>query len=71
MKMYGLIVFCVNNVRKFYTFCEPFCPIKWPAGRCEDSKEIYDEELNKYSYPDSWADMPISRLLALPERKEE
>lgn len=43
-----------------YTTCENICPVKWPAGRCEDSE---DEE--------NWDEMPISELLALPEREVE
>lgn len=41
-----------------YDFCE--CPIKWPSERCEDGG------LN-----DRWGSMPISKLLALPERGDE
>ena len=42
-----------------YGWCE--CLIDWPQGRCEDD---YDGEGN-------WQYMPISKLLALPEREEE
>ena len=42
-----------------YDFCE--CPIKWPFGRCEDG----------YSGDDGRWHMPISKLLALPERGDE
>ena len=42
-----------------YGWCE--CPIAWPNGRCEDD---YDEA-------GDWRYMPISKLLALPEREEE
>ena len=40
-----------------YGDCE--CLIKWPRGRCEDG-----------SCKDDWRYMPISTLLALPEREE-
>ena len=42
-----------------YGWCE--CLIDWPQGRCEDA---YDEI-------GDWRYMPISKLLALPEREEE
>jgi len=42
-----------------YDFCK--CPIKWPFGRCEDGD----------SGDDGWWHMPISKLLALPERGDE
>lgn len=54
-----------------YSYCEEFCPVEWPAGRCEDGREIYDTDLDEYHYPDDWTDMPISRLLSLPEREIE
>ncbi len=44
-----------------YGYCE--CPIDWPCGRCEDGDEDEDER--------NWLYMPISKLLELPERKEE
>lgn len=44
-----------------YGVCE--CLIDWPCGRCEDGDEDEDER--------NWSYMPISELLALPERKEE
>ena len=44
-----------------YGYCE--CPIDWPCGRCEDGHEDEDER--------NWQYMPISELLALPEREEE
>ena len=53
-----------------YDECEEFCPIEWPCGRCEDG-DYYDEELDTHDYSDSWTHMPISRLLALPEREIE
>ena len=53
-----------------YEECEDYCPIEWPAGRCEDGS-WYDEESAKWDYSDNWTHMPISRLLALPERKIE
>lgn len=37
------------------------CPIEWPRGKCEHY--IEDE--------DDWRYMPISKLLALPEREVE
>lgn len=40
-----------------YDFCK--CPIKWPNGKCEDSAD------------NAWYNMPISELLALPERGDE
>lgn len=43
-----------------YGLCE--CPIDWPQGRCEDGG---------YENADNWQYMPISKLLALPEREEE
>ena len=42
-----------------YSMCN--CPIVWPGGKCEDH---WDDEKN-------WSDMPISQLLALPEREVE
>ena len=39
------------------------CLIDWPCGRCEDGDEYEDER--------NWSYMPISKLLALPERKME
>jgi len=42
-----------------YSDCE--CLIDWPCGRCEDS----------YYEAGDWRYMPISKLLALPEREEE
>lgn len=53
-----------------YAECEDYCPIEWPAGRCEDGS-WYDEELDEWDYSDNWTHMPISRLLALPEREIE
>lgn len=41
--------------------CGRYCPIKWPDGRCEDS----DIAENNWDY------MPISEILALPEREVE
>ena len=57
-----LCEYCVNqqfsNRDDFdYAFCK--CPIKWPNGRCEDATD------------NAWYDMPISELLALPERGDE
>ena len=48
----------VNGGKFDYDKC--VCPIKWPAGRCEDG--LSDSR---------WDYMPISKLLALPERKIE
>lgn len=42
-----------------YDNCD--CPIQWPKGRCEDGLEEDDD----------WRYMPISKLLALPEREVE
>ena len=39
-----------------YDYCK--CPIEWPFGRCEDGG----------SDNSGWDNMPISQLLALPER---
>lgn len=57
-----LCEYCANN--QFYSrdsfdydYCK--CPIKWSAGRCEDGW-----------YDSRWDEMPISKLLALPEREE-
>lgn len=44
-----------------YGACE--CLIAWPCGRCEDGDEDEDER--------DWSYMPISKLLALPEREVE
>ena len=44
-----------------YGNCE--CLIDWPCGRCEDGDKDEDER--------DWSYMPISKLLALPEREEE
>ena len=44
-----------------YGACE--CLIDWPCGRCEDGDENEDER--------NWSYMPISELLALPERGDE
>jgi len=44
-----------------YGYCE--CLIDWPCGRCEDGDEDEDER--------NWSYMPISELLALPERGDE
>ena len=44
-----------------YGCCE--CLIDWPCGRCEDGIEDADER--------NWQYMPISKLLALPEREVE
>lgn len=44
-----------------YTECE--CPIEWPAGKCEDGDRDCDER--------NWQYIPISELLALPERRME
>lgn len=40
-----------------YDYCN--CPIKWPGRRCEDDAD------------NTWYNMPISELLALPERGDE
>lgn len=40
-----------------YDFCK--CPIKWPNGRCENGVD------------NTWFNIPISELLALPERGDE
>lgn len=44
-----------------YSKCE--CLIRWPKGRCEDGLSIYCEKSH-------WGFMPISELLALPERED-
>ena len=52
--------FLCEYADKIYGLCE--CPIDWPQGRCEDGE---------YESVDNWCYMPISKLLALPEREEE
>lgn len=39
------------------------CLIEWPRGKCESYAEDADES-------DDWRYMPISKLLALPERED-
>lgn len=62
--------FLCEYAKVSYEECEDYCPIEWPAGRCEDGS-WYDEESAKWDYSDSWTHMPISRLLELPEREVE
>ena len=57
-----LCEYCANhqfsNCDDFdYDYCN--CPIKWPGGRCEDDAD------------NTWYNMPIPELLALPERDDE
>lgn len=52
--------FLCEYVDENYGWCD--CPIDWPAGRCEDGEHKSEE---------NWDYMPISELLALPERGVE
>lgn len=49
-----------NSVYYWWEYDNCECLIKWPEGRCEDG-----------SCEDDWRYMPISKLLALPEREVE
>ena len=58
-----LCEYCANqqfSKRDDFDYDKCVCPIKWPRERCEEG-----------GYGDTWYNMPISELLALPERKTE
>lgn len=58
-----LCEYCANQQfsdRDEFDYDKCVCPIKWPRERCEEG-----------GYGDTWDNMPISELLALPERGDE
>ena len=57
-----LCEYCVNqqfSTSSNFDYDKCVCPIKWPRGRCEEGEDS------------TWYNMPISKLLELPERGDE